>query len=83
MKTKSGTVTAKQRFQTKTLTRDNTSTVNDMATARIALKAAPNTSASTSRVKNTVKVRFGTRMARATRVAGWKIAGMATVFTTT
>lgn len=83
MKTKNGMATAKQRFPTATHTRASTNMVSDTETVRIASKTAPNTSANTSKAKNTAKGRFGTQTARDMRVAGSKIAEMATEFTTT
>lgn len=81
-KTKSVMVTARQRFQTETPTRDSTSTVNGTETVRIASKTGPSTLANTQRARNTAKVRFGIQTAHATRVAGWKTAEMGTAFTT-
>lgn len=83
MKTKNDMVTAKQRYPTATHTKVSTNTVSGTVMEHIALKTAPNTSANTPKARSTAKARFGTRMAHATKVAGSKIAEMATEFTTT
>lgn len=83
MKMKNDMATVKQRFRTATHTRDSTSTGSDTEMERIASKTAPNTSVNTSKARNTGKGRFGTLTARATRVAGSRIAEMAMEFTTT
>ena len=83
MKMKSGMATVKQRFRTATHTRGSTNTGSDMEMERIASKTAPNTLVNTSKARNTAKGRFGTLTARATRVAGSRIAEMAMEFTTT
>lgn len=83
MKTKNGMATAKQRYPTATHTRVSTNMVSDTETEHTASKTAPNTSANTLKARNTAKGRFGTQTARATKVAGSKIAEMATEFTTT
>ena len=83
MKMKNGMATVKQRYRTATHTRGSTSMVSDTAMERIASKTAPNTSVNTSKARNTAKGHFGTLTARATRVAGSRIAGMAMEFTIT
>lgn len=83
MKTKNDMATARQHYPTVTRTRDSTSMENDTEMGRIASKTAPNTSANTLKAKSTAKALFGTPTARATRVAGLKIAEMAMGSTTT
>ena len=82
-KTKSVTVTARQRSLMETHMRDSMSTANDTATVRTASKTAQSTSENTSRARNMAKARFGTRMGRVTREAGLKTAETATAFTPT
>lgn len=83
MKTKNDMATVKQRYRTATLTKDSTSMVSDTAMEHIASKTTPNTSVSTLKARNTARGRSGTQTARATRVAGLRIAEMAMEFTTT
>lgn len=83
MKMKNGMATVKQRYPTATHTRDSMSMVSGTAMEHIASKTAPNTSVSTLKARNTAKGRSGTQTARATRVAGLRIAEMAMEFTTT
>lgn len=83
MKMKNDMATVKQRYPTATRMRDSMSMVSDTAMEHIASKTAPNTSVSTLKARNTAKARSGTQTARATRVAGLRIAEMAMEFTTT